>query len=469
MKKIINQGVLIGLILILALIFTSCTGSDNQIKSEDEIKKEAFLEDFDYMMQTMEDTFPYFGVAKRKWDVDIRELGRETREVIANYPQSLEATANEMEIPLEDMPDLDEQIFWSILRNEFFAKISGLAHAYPLDYKLYEAFKNPYSHQRSPLYTNHNHESFSNEFSEAFYVEQEIFFNNPDEQNQSRHKLVFRDKPLPQLTDMKVSTDILKEDKVAYLSVPSFMNFTPSTITNLKKFYEDTQSYEHLIIDIRDNSGGSPDVWRMLIMNPLWPDRKNMPDMPFYAFYKGSDLSKTLGEENIEIEGKNSRNIPQSNGLLKAEEIIRENNLKYINEDDKKDLAYGVRYNTSISNIDEKAMQHLGFRSYYPFEGKIWLLTNENNYSGAALFARHAKDMGFATLVGEATGGAYTTSSGLFFSLPNTGIILRWDVDYLTDSEGRALNEYTTTPHYNSNDNMDALETVLKIIEAGTF
>ena len=469
MKKINNQGALIGLILILALIFTSCTGPDNQIKSEEEHKKEAFLDDFDYMMQTMEDSFPYFGVAKRKWDVDIMALGRDTREIIENYPQSLETTANEMGISLEDMPELDEQVFWSILRHEFFAKISGLAHAYPLDYNLYGTFKDPYSHQRSPLYTNHNHESFSNEFSEAFYVEQETFFNDPDEQNQSRHKLVFRDKPLPQLTDMKVSTEILKEDKIAYLSVPSFMNFTPSTITNLKKFYEDTQSYEHLIIDIRDNSGGSPDLWRMLIMNPLWPDRENMPDMPFYAFYKGSDLSKTLGEENIEIEGKNSRNIPQSNGLLKAEEIIRENNLNYINEDDKKDLAYGVRYNTSISNIDEKAMQHLGFRSYYPFEGKIWLLTNENNYSGAALFARHAKDMGFATLVGEATGGAYTTSSGLFFSLPNTGIILRWDADYLTDSEGRALNEYTTTPHYNSNDNMDALETVLKIIEAGTF
>ena len=103
------------------------------------------------------------------------------------------------------------------------------------------------------------------------------------------------------------------------------------------------------------------------------------------------------------------------------------------------------------------------------FDGKVWLLTNGNNYSGGALFARHAKEMGFATLVGEQTGGAYTTSAGMFFALPNTGIILRWDIDYLTDSEGRALNEFPTTPHHLNRPGMDALETVLKLIEEGSY
>lgn len=472
MKKLLHQVTMIAIILMTMLLFVACGNSGEEMtiqNSDEQLTMEDFLNDFDYMMQTMEDTFPYFGVAERRLGVDIKALGRETRAKIENYPYSLEGLANELGISLEDMPELDEQIFWSIIRHEFFSHFSGFAHTYPLNSGLYNIFQLPYSSPSSPLYTSHNHHAFTNPASQRFYQEQEALFNTLAEEQGAIFQFIFRGEP-PFTEPRRIETEIIEKDKIAYLNVPSFLSFNVDTNDTLRTFYRNIKKYEHLIIDIRDNGGGSPDIWRMLIMKPLWPERNNMPDMPLYAFYKGSKLGKSLGEENLKIEAQNSRNIPETDDLLTAREIMESNNLPHINEDDVQDLAYGVRFNTSISNIEWRHMDQLRIPNIsYPFDGEIWLLTNGNNYSGAALFARHAKEMGFATLVGEQTGGAYTTSSGWFFALPNTGIILRWDIDYLTDSYGRALNEFPTTPHHSNRPGMDALETVLQLIEEGSF
>ena len=52
-----------------------------------------------------------------------------------------------------------------------------------------------------------------------------------------------------------------------------------------------------------------------------------------------------------------------------------------------------------------------------------------------------------------------------FSALPNTGLIVSWDIDYVTDQYGRALNEFPTKPQYFNREGMDALETVLQMIE----
>ena len=342
----------------------------------------------------------------------------------------------------------------------------GFAHTYPLDSGFYQTLQPYYSNPGSYLYTSHNDHPFTNSASRKFYEEQEELYTILAEEEGSHFEFVFRGFSPVDLTADAVKTEMIEEGRIAYLEVPSLMGFHSGAISNLRRFYREIREYEHLIIDIRDNPGGSPDTWRMLIMNPLWPDRDHMPDMPLYGFYRGSSLGKALGEENLEMEARHTRNLPETDHLLTARELIEKNHLTEMNEKDLEDLAYGVRFNTSIKNIDEGQMQQLGMYHDYPFEGKIWLLTNERNFSGSALFARHAKEMGFATLVGEQTGGAYSTSSsGAFFALPNTGVIVRWDIDYLTDDEGRALNEFPTTPHYFNRDGMDALETVLELIE----
>ncbi|MSU02556.1 S41 family peptidase [Tissierella pigra] len=466
MKKLIRQVTVIAIILMLMLIFTACENSDEKLTTED------LLNDFDYMMQTMEDTFPYFGVVERKLGVDIRALGMETRTIIENYPYSLETTANKLGISLEDMPDLDEHIFWSIIYHEFFSHFMRFAHTFVLDFSRYNMYQPAFSNRFSFLYTPNNYNVFTNHVSQKFYQEQEDFYNTIFEDQEALFQFVFRDVlPVTVPSHNIVETEIIEEDRVAYLKISSFSNFDPSAVsTTLKTFYRDINEYEHLIIDIRDNYGGSTDFWRMIIMKPLLAYRENMPDMPLYAFFRGSKLGKSLAKDYLEIESQYSRYMPETDDLLSVNEIMESNNLPYISEDDLQDLDYGVKFNAGIGNIELQHLRQLGFPniSGQPFKGKVWLLTNENNYSASALFAHHAKEMGFATLVGEQVGGAYAIN-GAHFTLPNTGIILRWDIDYLTDNYGNALNEFPTTPHHFNNLGMDALETVLQLIEEGSF
>jgi C-terminal processing protease CtpA/Prc len=98
------------------------------------------------------------------------------------------------------------------------------------------------------------------------------------------------------------------------------------------------------------------------------------------------------------------------------------------------------------------------------FNGKIWMLVNENMGSAAQVAAWFAKESGFATLVGDITGGSYggpRTNA----RLPNTGIALTFDMLYPIDAHGRPL-EAGTIPHHFNLPGLDALETVLTIIRS---
>jgi len=108
---------------------------------------------------------------------------------------------------------------------------------------------------------------------------------------------------------------------------------------------------------------------------------------------------------------------------------------------------------------------------HFPFHGQIWMLVDENVFSAANQVAAFYKDTGFATLVGETTGGVSgspAAASSNYFILPNTGIIVRYDPAYVTTVHGRPL-EYGIEPHIFNRPGMDALETVLELIREGNY
>lgn len=476
------KRIIIVIILLLATMptLTACN-TDDQARSaeisqaleqqgketaEGVVSTEKLLEDFDYMIQSMEDTFPYFGVAERHLGVDIRALSKEIRTKIEGYPETYQDIADELGIAMEDMPEMDEQIFWSILYIDFFGKFPLFAHSFAHNYFMYDVYKPSYTHAASYYSTSTNRYAFTNAGSKRFYDTQKALLDAKDDNLTAKQTFILRgNKMVTEMPYMTVRTEILEEGRVAYMKVPSFSRFSLNVVTDLRRFYSKIQDYDHLIIDIRNNAGGSVDLWRMYIMRPLWKDTEPFVDMPIYAFFKGTKQAKYFGDESLAIESRYARYFPESTKLLTTDEILKNNSLPHMNQSDLKDLTYGVKYGTDIGNIEWKHMndQRMPNMEIYPFQGKIWLLTNGYNYSASSLFARHAKEMGFATLVGEPTGGAYATYP-VNFTLPNTGIVVRWDVDYLTDAEGRALNEFPTTPHHENAPGLDALETVLKLI-----
>ena len=99
------------------------------------------------------------------------------------------------------------------------------------------------------------------------------------------------------------------------------------------------------------------------------------------------------------------------------------------------------------------------------FQGKIWILTNERTSSAAEVATLFSKYAGFAVIVGETTRGVTGggTTSGRIV-MPNTGILIRYDLTYKTDSRGRALDEIGVLPHHHICPDEDAFDVVKMLI-----
>ena len=456
-----------------------------------------FLQDFDYMVQLMEDTFPFFGVAERRHGVDLRELLRESREFIAGYPYSFVAIVDPtyidmlyeygFKLDLDNLPELNAHLFWGLLSASFFTRAASEMEDIPIGHlRVLCAEEFDLDRRRYPLsiVRDHANRAFNASNAIMFYDDERFryYFSEAAFDGDNYHYLIIHwlvsmhfapgfaeetceichnmvaTRKFPETAPIHhsstISYAILEEGRIAYLRIPSFMTDPGRAIAEpfyLTFFNETIQYYDHLIIDIRGNGGGFSQIWYRGIMYTLWPDMENVPDMPLYAFYIDSELGRTLWDANV--------SLPCSNNFFILEaDYLHARYLPYFNEEDMPLLTQGRRITTNMG-------AHLGnvLIPNTPFAGEIWLLTCSSNYSAAEMFAWHAKHMNFATLVGETTGGAHTHGR-MWFALPNTGIVVNWDVDYLTDAYGRSLEEFPTTPHYFNREGLCAFETVMEMI-----
>jgi len=502
MKKLVVKTIVCCALLICAILTFAC-GRDSRAG----FTVEELLHDFDYMIALMEDTFPLFGVAERRLGVDIRALAAGTRSLIENYPDSMLQAAGEFGVSPEAMPEMDANVFWSIVQHEFFSHFAPLGNAMALDFyeradlrsfyvvpniitgldsmqRLLVTFEGddapPFREIETtgeglPMFS-HNTQVFDEASAIRFYERQQELFETLAEENPNLFRFIFRQELPNDEEPPEIFTTERIDGRIAYINFNTFrvLNFRNYS-WRIDRFYMYTQEYDHLIIDIRNNTGGRTDFWRMLIMFTLWNEaEREMPPVPLYAFYNSGSRALQLAHDHLTTERFATRFVPQQNEPLAISTLLADGSLPELNESDLQTLAYGVRLNASVGYL---RTNHFHFtqermwtpRPRFPFDGKIWLLTSEENTEASAAFAYHVKYTEFATLVGEAPAGGFTSTVMTHFNLPNTGIIVRWNVDYLTDAYGRSLEEFSVQPHYSNRPGMDALETVLAMIEEGLY
>ncbi|MCL2573943.1 MAG: S41 family peptidase [Defluviitaleaceae bacterium] len=258
-----------------------------------------------------------------------------------------------------------------------------------------------------------------------------------------------------------VESFIIEEGRIALLSIRQFVNHDMALgvfdddMRQITTFIQQAQDFDHLIIDLRGNPSGDQRYFLNHIVSPLINSPKTA-DI-FYFTPHGEYARRFTGEPEGFITGDNggrrslSADFLVDSSIRPTIDILNENYMPEIKIEDFERLPYGFR----------GRMQALP-QSNSNFNGNILLLTDEHMYSGAQLAAWFAKESGFATLVGDITGGHY---GGALIEgyLPNTGISFIFDMFYATDSHGRPL-EAGTIPHYFNLPGLDALETVLHLI-----
>ena len=246
------------------------------------------------------------------------------------------------------------------------------------------------------------------------------------------------------MNEDNITTTIIEPGRIAYIHIESFMNNMIMDSEVLFPFYEEVQDFEHLIIDIRGNGGGMAGHFPSLVVSMLIGESISFT---YPEFFVADERTADLFENPMSLAMANLY------GVFPAAEFVQGQNMTQFNPADLAILDYVAVWNAVYSPSEYSI----------PFNGDIWLLVDEFSASASVMAAMISANTGFATVVGEptsrVTGVIYT-----HVALPNTGVLFRIDLGYTTDQYGRSIEEFGVIPQVANFPGMDALETVMAII-----
>ena len=424
-------------------------GIPRRIMPQGSLTIEHFIEDLDYMVYVLENNFALLEVAYWAHGICYKDLYTSAREMVGA-----------MNEPCEDM-------FLAIVKYHF-VPLFGTGHFAVFDPFVYHLFRTDfyggyrgvkarrnYSLMHSPLalrfyeQRESGHMMFWDAFSE---VEDSVGVPANNRIREARNPLFNRD---------EIILQILEEDRIGYIYAGSMAAIWRYQ-TEIFDFYHEISTFEHLIIDLRSNAGGNVNHFINILLRPHLAETIDAP-LAFVFFMDGPYIRR-FGDD-LFLPTLSSGGLTKTEPYRPASDILAEFDLTEANHPDFERLHYGAPYNRVRPFFCPNTLEDFGGEP--AFSGKIWLLTDSAMVSAAQMAAWYAKETGFATLVGDITGGGSGGPRTIAF-MPNTGIVFYFDMFYITDSRGRPL-EAGTIPHHFNNPGMDALETVLSLIEEGRY
>ncbi|MCL2620265.1 MAG: S41 family peptidase [Defluviitaleaceae bacterium] len=411
-----------GILCAVGLFLVACSGSDGQMEDGvyepeieldyytdyDEHPNARFLEDVDYLFYILENNFPLFNAAERSLGIDVAEIKATTR------------------FTIENVTTINDTHFQQRLQNLFFSHFNSFGHLFMIDDNLFHSFLQP--HGLQPWM-----EILDNPASHHFY-------GDPPPRHQGQGGMGIFYNP------DNVLTETLGEGRIAYIAIRTFWheNINPDSDIILE-FLQSVAHYNHLILDIRGNGGGSSTYWTHIIM----PLLLNQPVTAyFYNFtMDGQHLRRFYSDTSPDF----ADFTPVYDGLLEGFPLLH--------PDDAGLFEYYFRLAIPIEPHPEFAVG---------FNGKIWLLVDEYNFSAAETATQITQQTNFATIVGVSTGGGGGRTP-IVAVMPNSGIAVYFQAVYGIDHLGRNGYEFSAQPDIFNRDGMDALATVLAIIEEGDY
>jgi hypothetical protein len=372
--------------LLITLIFSSLIGCAKEANTTDTstpLSMEDRLEDFEYLYKIISENYPFLKVNERVNGINWLEQKEK-------YIKLVENSNND-----------------TIFMNNISAIVKDLnnGHTHVIDK---ESFKWYYT-----VYTNPKYKKSNKPWSKVFKdktVLKWYGFNEDEFENIKSQGFFGSNAPA-------FHSDIIIPDEAAYLKI-SQMNGerVEEDGKEIRKFYEEVKDYNKLIIDIRGNSGGDDLYWMKNVIEPLTKEKISVGNYIFTRGNYGKPFYKARGMKQSPI-SKLDKNI-----------------LENFPQEIKMDFDY---YHISNRTIQPK--------NPIDFDGKIYLLVDKGVYSSSESFAAFCKDSGLATLVGTTTGGDGIGIDPLFFSLPNSGIVIRFSSLLALNGDG-TINEEVQTP-----------------------
>ena len=398
--------------------------------------RELLLDDFDFLAEKMQTYSPHFGVIYRHRGIGMNSHLDGRRSSIENFS----VVFQDRTARVETMP---RRVADRFLNNQIwpFTQSVRMAHITPVDQSMIRLSHFLCQEAYREMMTDDSFcEVFNNNSIRNFY------------QLDSVDTTTHEENPVMQWDERNIRTEILVPNEIAYVSFNHFMNATPENLlldqNILFPFYDEIQVLNHLIFDFRGHFGGFSDPFSELIVGPLIEEPL---EGQIKQFVRSSVLDQIHNNNQFFSIGNVSLEYSE---IFPAADFAREQGMIHFNQDDLELLDYAVVMSWEIEPVEVD----------FNFNGKIWILVDGGTASAGELAVLFAMDTGFATVVGTNTMGIMPAATAQVV-LPNTGIIFRFDVGYFTDAYGRSLEEFGITPNYLNRPGMDALQTVLAMIE----
>ena len=465
MKKIMH--IVIGVFCATAiLLFAACNSSEYE-EHEQGFTTAHALYDLDYMINMLENNFGLFDVAYWAHGADIHQMAENARrDILESEIMSYHVFYNIMARNFADLSGIGH--FWISLPPELLREWVAAGSAYsvaPDDIQALAGYMglDP-SRQDVEMFLGIMLSS-DEQFTEAldvisrlvgFELASEMMYAARDGDFERFALLAEIAENIHQQTHSFVTTRIIEDQKIAYLAITGFLGFTLAYDEEILNFFEEIQGFQHLIVDLRGNLGGFPTYFFQMVIAPNISEPAVADGFMFVMY--SHNLRHVRSYPML-----HETRVAQGTGIMTVAEILESFYLPDLNMSDMYRLDYGFQLRTIVP-----PRRLARFDDQPAFDGKIWLLTNEPMFSGAEIAARFVQEIGFATLVGDVTGGSYGGTRSLVNPLPNSPLRIDFDLYYITDSRGRPL-EAGTIPHHFNRPGMNALETTLALIAEGQY
>ena len=408
-------------LLALALLLSACAAPAVEPEEERQwdpalahalgLTQEQRLEDYDYFVKTLKDSYLCLGLRDRENPEDPAE------DVFRKYRELIQESDS-------------DQAFYTALYSSWY-RLGSYGHFWiiePEDYAdMLDWCKNQDTEGREQW-------KAAIEASEEGYEKLRALLDDLGEEDGSSWSAGE--------TGENLRTLLLPEAGVAYLKVDQFLaHYDPDyqrEAEAIRAFYDAAGDCTDLIIDLTDNSGGNEGYWQNLLAAPL-------TDVP---------LSCT----NYALLADSENNRPYIDNIFAPSDLHPISELPELPRLERQGLEAATHFVESTLQVEPAAERAA-------FHGRVWLLVGPAVYSASESFAVFCQSTGFATLVGSQTSGdGIGALDPILMRLPNSGILIQFTMMYGLNPDGSSSEEAGTAPDILSPAGEPALVTALRAI-----
>lgn len=371
--------------------------------------------DFQYLVQILQENYPYFGVAKRQFNVDWLAKKQMFTDALKNTPNDSSYVLKLFSI-IRQLKNGHTSLFVNTRAKKYKALYEDVEKTHPGYHKWVKALADP---KARPAYWSGF--IMAGDSGYLAYI---------------KHK----NDPVAK-SDANVTDTLLQDGKTAVLTIHSFDGLRiKEDGEKIGAFFHRLKGVERLIIDITDNGGGSTTYWKKNIVEPLL-------DTPViytgYPFAKAGPVNKYFHPE-----------------FFDGATVLQKGYLPNIPEE----LLDGTYMVNKYSDTLTPAPGSIHFK------GKIYLLVNKKVFSSSEGFAQFCATTKWAKIAGQKTGGDGIGSDPAIICLPQSGILLTFPTESGLNYDGAINFEQKTTPDIDiSADNeTERLQKLIKYINLNT-